>query len=358
MMFLMILLLTGCLATPIEHPIRSYPSELETQAQINSLRNSTVGVIGYYMEFELSLGSGMLFYKEPSPSGKTYYYVVTNQHVVNSMTHVVIRTWYERDELGDIYAYPSTVPNDYEDIAIIRFESDFEYPVVDIIPFSREKNTQVQLSIGQTIFGIGSPIEPKNLNNVTNFGVISALPLNYISHTANINPGNSGGPLFSYDGTFIGINTQRIEVVNKETIYLMSESIHVNQVSKMIKTRLDQVTPKLGVTVVGYNDFVGMDYVEEFGDKASDFDPYDHVETNRHGIVVIDINSTRPSFGKLENYDLIVGINGTLIPVEDGVNFFSKALQPIDEGNTYELNVVRYNEDLGQFIELVVVITI
>ncbi len=138
----------------------------------------------------------------------------------------------------------------------------------------------------------------------------------------------------------------------------MSESIDVNQVAKMIKTRLGNVTPKLGITVVGYNDFVTVDYENEFGDKASNFDPYDYVPTQSHGIVVIDINSTRPSFGKLEKYDLIVGVNGKDIPEVDGVNFFSTTIQPLEKGNTYNLNVIRYDEDLEVFIEVLVVVTV
>ncbi len=342
----LLLILTACLPGKIDHPVRNKPTELETQALINNLRNSTVALLGHHMEFQVGLGSGMIFMKEDSPNGSYYYYVVTNNHVVRTMTHVVVRTWYDRDELGDIYASPGEVTIDEEDIAVVRFESDFDYPVVDIIPFTAEEDTFVQLSIGQTVFGIGTPINPVNHNLVSNFGIIADLSSNFVGHTANINPGNSGGPLFAYDGTFVGINTQRIEYVAGQTIYLLSESIDVNQTAKMIKQRLAEVTPRLGIYIDEYSVFIGTNYEEKYGDRAEGFDPFDYVPANASGVVVIDINSTRPSFGVFQRYDLIIAVNGITVT---SIAALGDVITPVTANTTYYFTVTRYNWDLQIF---------
>lgn len=345
-----LVILTACQSSVVNHPTRETPTEEEQIELINQLKNSTVALHGYYMDLETALGSGMIFMRQDSPNGKYYYYVVTNQHVVEGSTRMNVVTEYDRVEIGDIYSTSLTEDTPaHEDIAIIRFESDFEYPVIEIIPYENP-DTVLKVSIGQTVFGIGSPTSKDNFNLVTNYGVISDFGSRWITHTININPGNSGGPLFSYDGTFIGINTQRVEVINDRIIYLISESIDANQVADMIQVRLNAVTPKLGIQVVDIEKFLLLDEEDKY-----EFDPEDHVNPLIDGIVVLDVGSTRSSYGILEMYDVIIEVNGKAVT---SVTDFTTAISPIKLGDVFEMVVSRKHETLPIYEEVDVVVTI
>ncbi|WP_162146875.1 S1C family serine protease [Acholeplasma granularum] len=344
-----LIMLTGCMADEIEHQLRDKPTSLEYQELVASLKDSTVSLIGYQLEFEVGLGSGLIYDKEPSKDDKYYYYVVTNYHVVSAMSYVEVVTNQGNIEFGDIYAYTLDSETDNDDIAIVRFESSYDYPLIEILPLNEEQAIQVQLKVGQFVFGVGTPVDKINQNLSTNLGIITDLSQTYVSHSANINPGNSGGPLFSYDGTFIGINTQRVEVIDGETVYLINESIHVNKVAEVIKRRLSQVTPKLGIVIMSYIDFVTDDYIARYGDKAKGFNPLDHVKNGLAGVVVTTVNQTRASFGILEKYDVILEANGIRVTNNEQLG---AALNGIESGRTYEFLVSRKNKETNIYEQI------
>jgi S1-C subfamily serine protease len=341
--FLMVVLISnGCAKVDFDHPIRVTPTEEEYVELVRELKKSTVSLRGFQVGIELSLGSGMIFAKEPSPNGSTFYYVVTNNHVVDDITGILIDTDFDRSEHGDIYL---TAPQDYasfEDIAIVRFESDFEYPIIKIVPLEEEK--QIGVTVGQYVFGIGSPSTKDNLNLVTNIGVISAVDSRYIVHTANINPGNSGGPLFSYDGTFIGINSSRLERINGEMIYLVSDAIDANQVARLINNLFENRVPKLGIIITEMSNFMQIDKDDRF-----EWDPQDYVDPLIEGLVILEVGSTRPSFGILQMYDVITHINGVKVTTRDQL---AEVVGTIEIGNVYEFTVVRKHEFLPTYEEL------
>ncbi|MFA5692099.1 MAG: S1C family serine protease [Acholeplasmataceae bacterium] len=348
----------SCSFEKIDNPLREPYTEEEFNLLVEDLKLSVVTMLDYYLDFDLGLGSGMIFKKEEASPNTYYYYVLTNNHVVEGVTRIMIKTAFDTLEEGDIYAFPSDdeMTRGNEDIAIVRFESSFEYPLIPIIPYEDE-NTHVQLSVGQTVFGIGTPTEEENHNLVTNLGIITNLSNSFISHTANINAGNSGGPLFSSDGTFIGVNTQRLETLrdrDMELVYLINDSIDVNQTAKMIKRRLDGVTPKIGIQIVTYSNFISIDY-SVFGDEGMLFDPYDHVPVNEVGVVIIEVNSTRSSSGILQRYDLIKKVDGkTVVSNEQLIDMLS----PIIKGKTYTFEVIRKNEVTNKFETKVLDVTI
>ena len=65
------------------------------------------------------------------------------------------------------------------------------------------------LSQGQNVFTVGSPINLSLKNTVTS-GVVSGFRENFIQTNAQIYPGNSGGPLINDKGEVIGINTKKL----------------------------------------------------------------------------------------------------------------------------------------------------
>src|SRR5690606_34257686 len=163
-----LLVLTACVPLEVEHTLRETPTEEEQAEIIQRLKYSTVALQGYFMEIQVGLGSGLIFKREDSPNGKYYYYVVTNHHVLRGATSMQVYTEYGTIEAGDIYVTSETKETaSFEDIGIVRFESEFEYPIVSIIPYL-DPLTVVRVSVGQTVFGIGSPSTKDNLNLMTN----------------------------------------------------------------------------------------------------------------------------------------------------------------------------------------------
>lgn len=352
---LLLILLQGCAVGRVEHEIRDVPTEMSYHELVTLLSESTVALHGYDMEFYLGLGSGLIFKQEDLGNGSYMYYVLTNYHVVDRMSHMEVHIANNKVEIGDIYGIPTDTPRDYDDVAVVRFISNTVYKTVDILPLNEEKNIYVQLTKGQYVFGLGTPVDEDNFNLLTNLGVIADLSDRFITHTANINPGNSGGPLFSYDGTFIGMNTQRVEVINEETVYLISESIHVNHIAKVIKNLLNNIKPRLGIQTLPYDVFTTVNYQEAYGERAAGFDPFDKVPRNEVGIVVADTSSTRSSYGKLLQYDLIKKVNGSSITTTEDL---LRELGTIQYGNVYTFEVIRKNSDTGNFENIEVEITI
>ena len=66
-----------------------------------------------------------------------------------------------------------------------------------------------ELSQGQNVYAVGSPIHLDLKNTITS-GVLSGFRENYIQTNAEIFPGNSGGPLINENGEVIGVNTMRL----------------------------------------------------------------------------------------------------------------------------------------------------
>jgi tripartite-type tricarboxylate transporter receptor subunit TctC len=144
-------------------------------------------------------------YGQASGSGffiTTDGYFVTNQHVVESASSVVIRT-------ANGKSYPAQVVrvDSANDIAILKAEGTFRALPVQ---------TSQSVRRGDKVFTLGFPntlvqgVEPKYTD-----GVISSLtgvrdePNNYQISVA-IQPGNSGGPLISSLGNVVGIVASKL----------------------------------------------------------------------------------------------------------------------------------------------------
>ncbi|HMA72723.1 MAG TPA: trypsin-like peptidase domain-containing protein [Xanthobacteraceae bacterium] len=130
--------------------------------------------------------------------------IVTNNHVVNGTTDVVVRLGTGEAVAADIVG---TAPN--YDLAVIRLRSS------QAIPKPVAIGSSADLKVGQFAFAIGNPF---GLDQSLTFGVISALHRrlptssghqisNVIQTDAAVNPGNSGGPLLDSSGRVVGVNT-------------------------------------------------------------------------------------------------------------------------------------------------------
>src|SRR5262252_4459136 len=141
---------------------------------------------------EKALGSGVII----SPEG----YILTNNHVVDSATEVVVTLHDKREFKARVIG---TDPR--TDIAVLKIDGS-NFPALTLGDSSKVEVGDVVLAFGDP-FGVGE--------TVTN-GIVSALGRgglgieeveDFIQTDAPINPGNSGGALVDDEGHLIAINT-------------------------------------------------------------------------------------------------------------------------------------------------------
>jgi len=143
---------------------------------------------------EQSLGSGAIV----RPDGV----VVTNNHVVEGMTEIVV-------VLADRREFPATVllADARSDLAVLKIDAGREQ--LPSLPI----NDRAAVEVGDLVLAIGNPF---GVGQTVTSGIVSALARTdvgitdysfFIQTDAAINPGNSGGPLVDMNGDLIGLNT-------------------------------------------------------------------------------------------------------------------------------------------------------
>jgi len=140
------------------------------------------------------IGSGVIY----SADG----WIVTNKHVVEDETSIVVHLKDGRDFTGTVYGIDTLT-----DLAVVKIDAA-GLPTATL-------GRSGGIKVGQTAIAIGSPLGVYT-NSVT-AGIVSALgrdittesgSINGLIQTdAAINPGNSGGALVDSSGAVIGINT-------------------------------------------------------------------------------------------------------------------------------------------------------
>ncbi len=140
-------------------------------------------------------GSGFIISKDG--------YVITNNHVVEGATSVVVRLIDRREYDAEIVG---TDPQ--SDLALLKI-TEKNLPFVKFADSDKAK-------VGEWVLAIGSPF---GLDFSASQGIISAIGRSipsegnqnyvpFIQTDVSINPGNSGGPLFNLEGDVVGINSQ------------------------------------------------------------------------------------------------------------------------------------------------------
>ena len=130
-------------------------------------------------------------------------YIMTNFHVVEDATEVIISLSDRREFIAEVVGV-----DPLSDLAVLEV-SDDDLPTVNV-------GNSDELRVGDWVIAIGSPF---SFDFSVTAGIVSAKGRsinnnnigNYVPflHTdVAINPGNSGGPLFNLDGEVVGINSQ------------------------------------------------------------------------------------------------------------------------------------------------------
>ena len=142
----------------------------------------------------LSYGSGFIFKDN---------YILTNYHVVEDATEVVISLSDRREFVANVIGI-----DPLSDLAVLEVEGQ-DLPAVNI-------GNSDELEVGDWVVAIGSPfsfdfsvtagIVSAKGRSIQNNNIGNYVP--FLQTDVAINPGNSGGPLFNLEGGVVGINSQ------------------------------------------------------------------------------------------------------------------------------------------------------
>ena len=142
----------------------------------------------------LSYGSGFIF------KGN---YILTNYHVVEDATEVVVSLSDRREFVANVIGI-----DPLSDLAVLEVEGQ-DLPAVNI-------GNSDELEVGDWVVAIGSPfsfdfsvtagIVSAKGRSIQNNNIGNYVP--FLQTDVAINPGNSGGPLFNLEGGVVGINSQ------------------------------------------------------------------------------------------------------------------------------------------------------
>ncbi len=172
-----------------------------------------------------SLGSGFVI----SPDG----YIVTNDHVVQNATRVLVTMTDGTRRPAKIIGHDSN-----SDIALLKVDGEK-------LPYCELGNSD-SILVGEWAIAFGNPFGLFDINNrpTVTVGVISSLNMNLKVETKNysgmietdaaINPGNSGGPLVDADGKVIGMNTMIYTAGVSQSYIGYGFAIPVNRVSLIV----------------------------------------------------------------------------------------------------------------------------
>lgn len=147
-----------------------------------------------------SLGSGFVIKEDTA-----YYYILTNNHVINSTETADKEAIYVYDY--DLNKYSGTVmfsSADY-DMALVRIDKDSSLCSLNVMKMA-DKNPNK----GDDVIAIGQPrgqVNSISIGSINSYVSIKPVTYPVIYHSAWIDHGNSGGMLLNIDLEVVGINT-------------------------------------------------------------------------------------------------------------------------------------------------------
>lgn len=262
-------------------------------------------------------GSGFV-YKTDSKYG----YIMTNQHVVDSSTS--LKVMLSSNKVVDATLLGG---DEYLDIAVIRID------VSDVKAIAVIGNTN-DISLGDFVFTIGSPVGEEYFNSVTS-GIVSGLNrqvtvsvksqndwlMDVIQVDAAINPGNSGGPLLNSNGEVIGVNS--LKLVDSQ-IEGMGFSIKIEDAMAHVidlENGKSVERPLLGINLLSVSD-KAMLY--RYGISINDNIDY--------GVVVISVEKdTGASKSDLDKGDVITAIDGKKVTNAANLKYILYKYKPGDK---------------------------
>ncbi len=254
-------------------------------------------------------------------------YVVTNNHVVQDASYVVVVT-----EDGQEYSAEIIGTDPRTDLALLKTDR------VDA-PFVAFADPE-DIEVGQWVIAVGNPF---GLGGTVTAGIVSALGRNinanayddFIQIDAPVNRGNSGGPAFDYGGRVIGVNTAIFSPSggNVGIAFAIPASIAAEVVEDL---RDDGEVSRgfLGVTLQP----VSQDIVD-----ALDLD-------DARGALIAQAQTDGPAAqAGIEDGDIIVAVNGE--DVADSREL-ARTIAELDPGDTASVTILRDGQTQDIEVEL------
>jgi serine protease Do len=362
-------LLVGCFDLRAQLPYES-PHNYE-QLRISMIAEVEQSVVT--IRTETGHGSGVIYKREALQAGGYRYYAMTNYHVIEDGGEMSVSFG-----PGNLSVPIKDVAGRQNyDIAVVRFDSAENFRVHKSAAI--DDNVRVEIIKGQDVYAIGTPRE-LNFFRYTTQGIVSLPSITYngiselaLMHDAELNPGNSGGPLFNLKGELIGINVAKVASIPTKEGTIAAEglnySLNINKIAPVVRGfgELDFSTverrPRLGITVQEVHIFFGYQdeaMTQEFPIGDPNYITAEErtrrislLPANPVGVVVIGFDESRDAFGKLEEYDLIIRMNGNPITK---IADIAAELDGAKMGDVHEVTVRRKSGET--FIEVTVSITL
>ena len=152
-------------------------------------------------------GSGFVFFDD-----ETYYYAITNNHVVGESAAEEALAYRMRDYKGNIYDAELVTGHADYDLAVIKFEKK-EDCALDLLPIATEDPAE-----GEEIAVVGQPegqINAVTFGEVKGYGkatlkdtpvTLSNVTFETIVHGALTKNGSSGSPVFNYAAEVVAVH--------------------------------------------------------------------------------------------------------------------------------------------------------
>lgn len=302
-------------------PAQLYASSVDSVVAISTTVESYY--YGQTMEGTAS-GSGFIL----SADG----YVVTNYHVVEEATKILVTTYdgaeYEARLVGS---------DSGNDIAVLKVEAENLAPA--------ELGSSTALSIGDMVVAIGNPLG--TLAATQTVGYVSGIDrevttdntiINMIQTDCAINPGNSGGPLFNMDGQVIGITTAKYSGTTDSgaSIEGIGFAIPIDDISGMISDLVDY-----GYVTGAY---LGVQVVNNDAESAAMYG----LPTTGAYVVSVNAGGAAERAG-IRAKDLIIAFGGQKIST---ITDLTRALRGYKAGDTTTVTLIRGGQEMTLGITL------
>jgi serine protease Do len=251
------------------------------------------------------LGSGVIV----SADG----YIITNNHVIESMDAVSVRL---KD--GRVFKAEIVGADSKTDVAVLKVEGE-DLPT---LPLADSE----QARVGDIVFAVGNPLR---VGQTVTQGIISATNRNslslidgdgyedFLQTDASINPGNSGGALVDAQGRILGINTAILSQSGGSIG--IGFAIPSNMAKNVMISLIQTGEVRRGYLGVSIGD-LDPELAEQFGTE------------NTNGAVVTQVYPDTPAEeAGLKVYDVITAINGRLVMSQPDLRLKISQITPGEE---------------------------
>lgn len=298
--------------------------------ETNTLKNSidkiydAVVVIQSYENGKLSSTGTGFYYKKDSKNG----YIITNHHVIEDSDTIKVTNTSNVESEATLLG-----SDEYLDLAILSVD------VKDVIKVAELGDTS-KISVGDTVFTVGSPLGIKYMGTVTK-GILSGknrqvtvkvsnsnFIMDVLQTDAAINPGNSGGPLLNINGEVIGVTSLKLVEDEIEGMGFALPIESVKNSLENLESGKEIERPVFGVQLL---DIENKSTLRRYGISIDN--------KIKSGAVILKVEKGTPAYeANLDVGDVITKINDDII---SDTTHFRYCLYKYNIGETIKVTYIR-----------------